>query len=110
MPEPLPRLGRALPQLRKPPLDPLLLFVGYESQASGTLALSPSRTPARSRLELETDEPLVADHARVVAGLNDVRLARTDLDLDPVLVLDGQPAGANNADMASLAALIPATA
>src|SRR4051794_13915807 len=58
----------------------------------------------RSRLELESDKPLIADHPRVVAGLDDVRLARTDLDLGAVLVLDGQPAGVNNADMAGLAA------
>jgi hypothetical protein len=36
------------------------------------------------------NEPLVADHLRVVAGLNDIRLARTDLDLGSVRVLDGQ--------------------
>src|SRR4051812_13927684 len=54
----------------------------------------------RSRLELEADEPLVADHPRVVAGLDDVRLARTDLDFGAVLVLDGQPARVHNADMA----------
>ena len=84
-----------------------LLSVATVRPASG------QRTPAlglrvflrRSRLELESDEPLVADRPCVVAGLNDVRLARTDLDLGPVLVLDGQPAEVDNADMASLAAL-----
>src|SRR5512133_4189422 len=61
----------------------------------------------RSRLELEADEPLVADDPRVVAGLDDVGVARTDLDLGAVLVLDGKAAGLDDADMASLAALGP---
>src|SRR3954453_7363935 len=59
----------------------------------------------RSGLELESDVPLVADHPGVVAGLDDVRLARTDLDLGAVLVLPRQPARVNHADMAGLAAL-----
>jgi hypothetical protein len=33
-----------------------------------------------------------------VAGLDDVRLARTDLELGPVLVLDGEPAPVDDAD------------
>jgi hypothetical protein len=61
-------------------------------QVSGTLALALRVFLRRARLELESDEPLVADHPRVVAGLDDVRLARTELDLGAVLVLDRQPA------------------
>src|SRR4051794_37921161 len=60
-----------------------------------------------SGLELESDEPLVADHPGVVAGLDDVRLARTDLDLGAVLVLHRQPARVNHADMAGPAGLGP---
>src|ERR671918_428198 len=59
----------------------------------------------RPRLELEPDEPLVADDPRVVARLDDVRVAWADLDLGSVLVLDGQPAGVDNSNVASLAAL-----
>jgi hypothetical protein len=71
----------------------LLLAVSCDRQASGTLALALRVLLRRSGLELESDEPLVADHPRVVAGLDDVRLARTDLDLGAVLVLHSQPAG-----------------
>src|SRR5215207_11421691 len=59
----------------------------------------------RSRLELEPDEPLVADDPRVVAGLDDVRVARADLDLGAVVVLDGDPAGLHHADVPGLTAL-----
>ena len=37
-----------------------------------------------------------------MARLDDVRLARADLDLGAVLVLDGHPAGVDNADVANL--------
>jgi hypothetical protein len=43
------------------------------------------------------------DDPRVVAGLDDVRLARADLDLGAVLVLDGQATGVDHADVAKLA-------
>src|SRR4051812_19776204 len=59
----------------------------------------------RLRLELESDEPLVADDPGVVARLDDVGLARTDLHLGAVVVLDRQPPGLDDADMAGLAAL-----
>jgi hypothetical protein len=59
----------------------------------------------RSLLELEPDEPLVADDPRVMAGLDDVRVAPADLDLGSVLVLDDYATGLGNADVASLAAL-----
>jgi hypothetical protein len=55
----------------------------------------------RSRLGLESDEPIVADHPRVVAGLDDVRVARTDLDPGLVLAPDGKAAGLDDADMAA---------
>src|SRR5215210_4872970 len=60
---------------------------------------------SRSRLELEADEPLVADDPRIVARLDDVRLAGADLDLGSVVVLDAQPAGMDHADVACLAAV-----
>jgi hypothetical protein len=60
-----------------------------QRQASGTLGLALRVFLRRSRLELEADEPLVADHPRVVAGLDDVRLPRTDLDLGAVLAPSG---------------------
>src|SRR5215210_2288494 len=60
---------------------------------------------SRSRLELEADEPLVADDPRIVARLDDVRLAGADLDLGSVVVLDAQPARMDDADVASLACL-----
>ena len=83
-------------------------------RAARRLAASPSIAKRRSALgvflrrsllELEPDEPLVADDPRVVAGLDDVRVARADLDLGSVLVLDGYPAGVGDADVAGLAAL-----
>ena len=40
----------------------------------------------RLRLELESDEGLVADDPCIVTGLDDVRLAGPDLDLRPVFV------------------------
>src|SRR5215210_3640590 len=49
--------------------------------------LSPWRTPLPTATRLKADEPLVADDARVVARLDDVRLAGADLDLACVLVL-----------------------
>ena len=79
------------------------------SAPSGTLALALRVFLRRSRPELESDEALVANHPGVVAGLDDVCLARTDLQLGAVLVFDGQAAGVDNADVASLAASVPAT-
>jgi hypothetical protein len=79
--------------------------VRNQPPGSGTLALALRVFLRGSRLELESDEPLVADHPRVVAGLDDVHLARTDLDLGAILVPDGQPASIDNPDMAGLAAL-----
>jgi hypothetical protein len=51
------------------------LLLSCDSQASGMLALALRVSLRRSRLKLESDEPLVADHPHDVAGLNDVRLA-----------------------------------
>jgi hypothetical protein len=51
--------------------------------------MSLSRIPLPPELELESDEALVADHPRVVARLDDIRRARSDLDLGAVVVGTG---------------------
>jgi len=69
------------------------------AQTEAATSLSATRGPGdhcsalgvflrRSLFELEPDEALVADDRRVVPGLDDVRVARTDLDLGSVFVLD----------------------
>jgi hypothetical protein len=92
----LPRCGTAA---RRAPVL-LLVPVSCDRQASGTLALALCVFLRRSGLELEADEPLIADHPRVVARLDDIRLARADLDLGAVLVLDRHPAGMDDPDVA----------
>jgi hypothetical protein len=42
-------------------------------------------------LELQPDEPLVADDPRVVTGHDHVRVARSEFMLGPVLVSDVLP-------------------
>src|SRR5262249_5240043 len=55
--------------------------------------------------ELEADERLVPDDPRVVAGLDDVGLARRDLVLGAVVMRDVHRAGLGEAHMPYLAAL-----
>src|SRR4051794_5694552 len=59
----------------------------------------------RLRLELVRHERLVADAPRVVAGLDHVGMSRRDLRRRAVVVADREAAGADDADMADLAAL-----
>src|SRR4051794_22861559 len=59
----------------------------------------------RSRLELERDEPLVAHDPGIMAGLDDVRRARTDLQLGAVVMFDRHVPRVHNPDVARLATL-----
>src|SRR5689334_24806324 len=57
----------------------------------------------RLRLELEPDELLVPEDPRVVARLDDVGVAGTELQLGAVVVRDVQPAGVDDAHVPCLA-------
>jgi hypothetical protein len=59
----------------------------------------------RPRLELEPNDGLVADDPCVVTGLNDIRVARTDLLLGAVVVDNAHRARLQNADVPQLTAL-----
>jgi hypothetical protein len=58
-------------------------------------------------VELDHHRGVAADDPGVVAGLDDVGVAGTELELRTVVVLHGDPAGVDDADVASLAALGP---
>lgn len=60
---------------------------------------------SRARFELKPYEPLVANHPRIVTGLDHVRITRPELDLRAILVSDGQAPFVNNADVSCLAAV-----
>jgi hypothetical protein len=59
----------------------------------------------RPRVELEAHERLVADHPRVVTGLDLVRVARADVLLGPVLVDDVHRSCLSDTDVVHLAPL-----
>src|SRR3954454_17188954 len=57
------------------------------------------------RLELVSHERLVADHPRVVPGLDQVRVPGAELHLRAVVVLDRQAPGPDDPDVAKLTAV-----
>src|SRR5437764_2428158 len=71
--------------------------------AQGRLAL---RVLLRgSRFEFKPHEPVVSKDPRVVAGLDHIRIARANLELGAVVVLDVQLARLSDADVPRLAAV-----
>src|SRR5689334_9842662 len=70
-----------------------------------TCRLAPAVLLGCPRLELERDEGLVTDHPRVVAGFDQVRLARLEVQLRSVLMGHMQPARLHQADVLHLAAV-----
>src|SRR5262249_45755173 len=62
---------------------------------------------SRLRLKLEADERLVADHMRIVSGLDHIRVTGSNLNLGAVVVGHPHRRGLRNAKVAELA-LVPA--